>query len=132
MKLLSILVCLFMLAGCAKSAPYDDEIMYDHASELKDIVQIVDGEVKFGANDGLSSDAIIQKALKTRPNALDSFSPYSVEFAISGDDAVVLMCDGNVGLIEDAGCTAKVERILWSNPEPDTCRFALDTSQMCY
>lgn len=132
MKLLSILVSVLVLVGCAQGAPYDDEIMYDHASELKDIVQAVDGEVKFGANNGLSSDAIIQKVREAHPNAFNSFAPYSLEFAISGDDAVVLMCDGNVGLIEDAGCTAKVDRVLWIEPRLDSCRFELDTSQICY
>jgi len=131
MKLLTGILFSFLVAGCANCASYNDESMFDYASKLKDIAQAIDGEVKFGDVEGLSLNDIIVRATANEPRALEYFSGYQLQFKIKDGNAVALMCDGNISLIEDAGCSAKVDKMLWNTPKANSCHFSLDISPIC-
>ncbi|GHA66867.1 hypothetical protein ACFFLZ_15320 [Photobacterium aphoticum] len=131
MKLLPFLGLIALLTGCISSAPYSDEALYDVASTLKDITQAVDGEIKFGDTDNLTHAQIIDNALAADPSLLDKLKPYQWQLAIQGDHAVMLLCDDDIALMEDAGCNAQFDNAYWQQPKPDSCRIQLQAQEVC-
>ena len=120
-----------LLTACMARAPYSDETMYDVASHLKDVSQAVDGEIKFGDIANLTHAQIIQQAMASDPQKLDALKPYQLQLAIQGDHAVMLLCDNDVALMEDAGCNAAFDTPYWQDPKSDTCSVRLDAQTVC-
>lgn len=131
MKLLIKLSLLILLTACSAQAEYSDEAMYDLASILKDVAQAVDGEVKFGEIHNLADEQIIANAMSSAPDKLAKLSEYQVVLEIQGDNAVMLLCDGDVALMEDAGCNAAFDNGYWHQPKHNTCKISLNASSVC-
>jgi len=123
---------LFMtLTSCSAQAEYSDETMYDLASILKDVAQAVDGEIKFGEINNLADEQIIANAMSSAPDKLAKLSEYQMILDIQGDHAVMLLCDGDVALMEDAGCNAAFDNHYWHQPQHNTCKISLNASSVC-
>lgn len=140
MRLITTLALLMALTSCSTQAKYSDEVMYDMASILKDVSQAVDGELKWGNTEGLSQEEIISSAISTNPNQLPELEVLANEGKVAnyrllqefqGDNAVMLICDGNVALMEDAGCNAEFDKIYWKSPRSNTCSINLDAAAIC-
>ncbi|MEL6114051.1 hypothetical protein P0Y67_02445 [Photobacterium sp. SP02] len=131
MKLLIKLALLMALTSCSAQAEYSDETMYDLASILKDVAQAVDGEIKFGEINNLADDQIIAKAMSSAPDKLAKLNEYQVILEIQGDNAVMLLCDGDVALMEDAGCNTAFDNSYWHQPQHNTCKISLSASSVC-
>ena len=138
MKLLITIPLFIMLISCTSKANYPDEVMYDIASILKDVSQSVDGELKFGETTGLTQKKIIDMALSN--SQLDEISDlvkraniaeYKMISEFQDDNAVMLICDGNMALMEDAGCNAAFDRVYWKSPKVNTCEIRIDASKIC-
>lgn len=50
-----------------------------------------------------------------------------------GCDSAVLVCGAQGGkpLLEEAGCTAKLDQYRWNSGDVDRCDFTLDVKQVC-
>lgn len=131
MKGLIKLALLMALTSCSAQAEYSDETMYDLASILKDVAQAVDGEIKFGEINNLADDQIIAKAMSSAPDKLAKLNEYQVILEIQGDNAVMLLCDGDVALMEDAGCNTAFDNSYWHQPQHNTCKISLSASSVC-
>lgn len=140
MRLITTLALLMALTSCSTPAKYSDEVMYDMASILKDVSQAIDGELKWGKTEELSQEEIISSATSTNPNQIPELKVLAQEAKVAnyrllhefqGDNAVMLICDGNVALMEDAGCNAEFDKIYWKSPRSNTCSINLDAAAIC-
>ena len=140
MKLLTTIALILTLTSCTTQAKYSDEIMYDIASILKDITQAIDGELKFGDTAGLTSHEIIDNATRSNADNLAKLpklakaaeiSDYRILSEFQEDNVVMLICDGDIALMEDAGCNAAFDKSYWDTPQPNSCSIKLDAAEIC-
>lgn len=140
MRLLTTIAFLLSLTSCTTQARYSEEVMYDIASILKDVTQAVDGEVKFGDITGLTSKEVIEKATSSNSNKLTNLpelaqeaniADYRIILELQKDNAVMMICDGNIALMEDVGCNAAFDKIYWNAPRPNSCKITLDAAEIC-
>ncbi|WP_105189924.1 hypothetical protein [Pseudoalteromonas sp. T1lg48] len=132
MKYLSLIITTLFAVGCTSLAHgHDPEEMADLASQLKDISAAVDGTLKFSAEDFPDSQALLLAALDNDTSRLVPFQHYKLTIAVQNDNAVLLLCEDDVALIEDAGCTAKSDMQHWQAAEAKSCEFTLDTEHIC-
>lgn len=131
-RYITYLLTAFTLIGCnSHAAKYDPEVMYDLASHLKDVAESVDGLVKFGGGKAMSNDQLIIAATETYPERRELFDQYNLLIKVEGDNAALLLCESNVALIEDAGCTAISDVQHWKSDQILPCEFTIDVSVIC-
>lgn len=125
-------VCVSVLSvGCSSSNQYNDEKMYDLASKFKDLAQTVDGAIKFGDTVIKNGDKALEIVSREYPEKVISFAKYKIKVDVQGDNAVLLLCDSDIALIEDAGCNAALDNIYWKDIHHNSCEFTLDSNQLC-
>lgn len=119
------------LTGCA-SAPQSDEWLV-RASELTKLTAAVEGYVRYDAPDGTAAGReLLEAATKHDPALLAPFADLSVRVRTQNRHASVLVCtrDERRGMLEDVGCTGKLDRALWQmGTRP--CSFTLDIAAVC-
>lgn len=121
-----------LLAGCSLTqGKYSDEKMYDIAAQVKDLSQAVDGYLKFGDATGLSGRTLLLKAVNNDENKLTFLDEYTLKVDIQGDNAVLLVCDGDKALIEDAGCNLALDKAHWQQQGNNTCQITLQAAAVC-
>lgn len=140
MKLIIVITLLLSLTSCANSSQYSEEVMFDMASILKDVAQAVDGELKFGDTAGQTEKEIFENAISANPAQITKLSQLAIDGNISnyrilsefqGNNAVMLICDGDIALMEDAGCNSEFDKIYWDSPKPYSCQIKLDAAALC-
>ncbi|MDO6706949.1 hypothetical protein [Photobacterium sp. 1_MG-2023] len=140
MRLFTTVALFLTVTSCTTQAEYPEEVMYDIASILKDISQAVDGELKYEDTTGLTSEEVINNATASIPDQLAKLPKLAVEGNVSryrivsefqGNNAVMLICDGDVALMEDVGCNTEFDNIYWHAPQPNTCTIRLDAAAIC-
>lgn len=131
MKYIVFIILSILTAGCSAKNPYNNEEMYDLASQFKDLSQTVDGSIKFG-------DAVVESGVQAleivsveQPDKVVPFVKYTIKVEIQGDNAVLLLCEDDVALIEDAGCNAVLDKIYWKEIKSNSCVITLDSNQVC-
>lgn len=133
LKGLSVLIIyIFLLSGCATIGHQDDEAMYMKASALTKLSAAVEGTVRYeGLPANLSDDALLKLSIEDDPDLLEPFNGYLLKVNKNFRHAIVLLCspDGTQGLLEDAGCTAKMDVHLWQQKMP--CAFTLSADKVC-
>ncbi len=118
------------------SASSDDvaERMYALAPALTRLTSAVESAVRYkNAPPGLRDDALLEFATRHDRSLLEPLKRFRVLAKREGRDAVVLVCGRKqpVRLLEDAGCSAKLDRHHWRSPEPLPCEFTLDAAAIC-
>jgi hypothetical protein len=131
MKTITLLICIFLSVSCSAINKYDDERMYDLASKFKDLSQSIDGHIKFSEDLIYDGDQILNQMLLSAPNLLTSFADFTIKVSVQKSNAILLLCDGDIALIEDAGCNAVMDKILWKDVKPNSCEFTIDSIQLC-
>ena len=130
MKFIFVILMVSLSFGCTANK-YNDEKMYDLASELKDLSQTIDGYLKFGDIEFKDGVELLDLVSKEYPSKVDDFVGYDIKVDIQADNAVLLLCDGDIALIEDVGCSAVVDQILWKNIQRNSCEFKIDANKVC-
>ncbi|KOO04733.1 hypothetical protein [Vibrio nereis] len=140
MRLFTTIALMLMLTACVSQGKYSEEVMYDMASLLKDVTQAVDGELKFGDTTGLTNAEVIENATSSNPEQLvklpdlakeGNVSNYRIISEFQGDNAVMLICDGDIALMEDVGCNTAFDSGYWHAPQPNSCQITLDAAKIC-
>ncbi len=74
---------------------------------------------------------LLKLACKRDPKLLEPFKKYTVKVHKENRHAIVLVCtpNGKQGLLEDAGCTAKMDKHLWKSSV--ACKFTLKVKDVC-
>lgn len=135
LKRIVLLASLFILTtGCATdgSTKNPDE-MYIAASALTKLSASVESTVRYkNPPENISDEELLQLATEHDPSLMTPFSGYTVRVLREDRHAVVLVCseDGTLGLLEDIGCTAAMDKHLWQ-VEGSDCNFTLTSSSAC-
>ena len=125
-------VLVLAVLGCA-SLP-DANQMNRVASSLTKLSAAVDAVVRYDDIPQDASDlAILSKVAASNPTLLDDFKGLQLKLIRSAEDSAVLVCDasGRNALLEDAGCTAKLDAHRWNTQSPSPCEPSLSLKQLC-
>lgn len=132
-----LLSCAVVVAtlGCASvgQSP-NEETMLIQASALTKLSAAAESAVRYkDAPEDLSDRALLQWATSHDPALLAPFPAYTLKVLRQDRHAVVLMCteDGAIALLEDAGCTAKLDRHRWRDMPDAVCGFSLEPRIVC-
>ena len=133
MVLLSALF-VFSTAICAQD--FSEEAMMIKASELTKLTTAVESAVRYEQEQSatLGEPELLKFATSTDPTLLGRFVGLKVRVSRSSDlHAAVLICtgDGSRALLEDAGCTAAMDRHAWRETPEAGCEFKLDLTSLC-
>lgn len=79
----------------------------------------------------MGTEQIIRESVKSSPTLANALKNYKVSIRVDGLDSAILVCMplGDNFLVEDAGCSAEVDRQYRDYPMP--CSFQLDLSKTC-
>jgi hypothetical protein len=120
------------LAGCATS--HTERELNFTASALTKVSAAVDSTVRYTSGLEQANGAQLLALSTDHDSALmEPFKNFSVLVRRVGSYSEVLVCepDGSRGLLEDAGCTAKLDKHLWRDNPPALCQFTLDLEAVC-
>lgn len=130
-KIIAVLaVCL--VTACA-TQPSAQEMNY-LASALTKVSAAVDATVRYRRPaDGLPEAELLQLSTAHDPALMKPFDGLTVRVLRDGRDSAVLVCEarGGKALLEDAGCTAKLDQHRWNSGGVDRCEFTLDIKKVC-
>jgi hypothetical protein len=126
---------IIVLAGCAlTSGAGESERMLVLGSALTKLSSAAESAARYKHPPENISDAkFLSLATKHDPTLLQPFSEYAVRVLLQDRHAVVLVCtnDKTRALLEDAGCSAELDRHLWENKPARPCEFTLKVSDVC-
>lgn len=112
-----------------------EESMMIKASELTKLSTAVESAVLYekDRSSGLESAELLKFATEHDPELLSRFSTYEVRVSTKEEHAALLVCtgDGRRALLEDAGCTAPLDRQAWQEAPDAPCEFKLDLAALC-
>jgi hypothetical protein len=120
------------LAGCATS--HTERELNFTASALTKVSAAVDSTVRYTqVLDQTTSAELLALSTEHDPELMEPFKNFRVLVRRVGPYSEVLVCepDGSRGLLEDAGCTAKLDKHLWRDDPPALCQFTLELEVLC-
>jgi hypothetical protein len=104
------------------------------ASRLTKIAKMVDDYASTNPDATLmTGQQLVQRATGHDEEALQPFGDYFVTARVEGRSSSVLVCtsDQRLGLLEDAGCTARADVHRWQHVPTLPCGFSLDLDATC-
>ena len=128
------LLLLFPLFGCLPSHANEEEQYYQLATSLSKLSKAVEAVVAFDDPPaGTSGEELLALATAHDPSLLTPFTGYSVQAVRQGEHASVMVCtdDRDKALLEDAGCSAALDRHAWKNKPLPPCEPAVDLDKVC-
>jgi hypothetical protein len=135
MRLIAIAFVALIANGCSAFADrIDESTMLPLAAALTKLSRAVDAAVRYDSGAAaLPEQELLKSSTAHDPSLLEPFAEYAVGLSVRTPDSSVLVCtkDRSRGLLEDAGCTAPLDRHLWQAPEPLACRPVLDLAAVC-
>lgn len=134
-RLSIILISLIIFSGCAVNSLADEsEKMLSLGSALTKLSAAVDSTVRYeDLPEDISDSELLALATKHDPTLLSPFSDYVKKVRRQNHHAIMLICsgDGKQALIEDVGCTAKLDKHSWEIKPALSCEFTLTVSNSC-
>ena len=132
MRLLLVTLALLVCNACAaeNQALCDTEDRYETASHFSDFVQKVNFKYAFEDIEGLSNEQIIEQVARTDKDYRAIHNNFNVKSYFENDNVVMQMCEGDSLIIEDAGCTAKVEKVFECGERP-ACALSRNAFKVC-
>ncbi|MDO9082484.1 MAG: hypothetical protein Q7U56_04300 [Humidesulfovibrio sp.] len=127
-------VLLFLMVGCCAAQAQSNSKMESLGSALILLIPSVDEVVCCDSKaEGMSDDELLRYATSNNPKKLDPFVDYTLKVKRQNGHAAVLVCtaDGQTALLEDAGCTFKMEQHHWKASPALPCDFTLDLDTVC-
>lgn len=132
--IIALLVLTLTTGSCAHAASYSEEEMYSLAAALTKLSAAVESAVAFkDPPEKLSQGELLKFATQHDPSLLRPFDGFTLHVLRQGGHAGVLVCtpEGGRGLLEDAGCTGRLERHWWKEDPQKPCAFTLNLSAVC-
>lgn len=121
-----------LLNGCASHA--DSEEMHEKASALTKVSSALEAAVYFNnPPDGLQDRALLEYATEHDPSLLEPFHDLALKAGYANSHGVVLVCDeqGQEALLQDLGCTAKLDDHFWQTANAERCEVDLHATAKC-
>ena len=132
-KIVFLALALIFTAGCRVSGA-DEEEMDRLASALTKLSAAVEASVGYeNTPTGIGEKELLRLATQHDPALLKPFENYTVRVLSRDRHAIVLVCtkEKRQGLLEDAGCSAKLDAHLWQADPPRACEFTVKVEQAC-
>ena len=129
---LATVVVVVSLAACAVP-PTERQLNY-LGSALTKVSAAVDATVRYASpTERLPEDQLLQLSTAHDPDLLKPFQGMTVRVLRTGVDSAVLVCqkDAGAALLEDAGCTARLDSQRWNSGGAKRCEFTLDLKTIC-
>jgi hypothetical protein len=134
MKKLTICAALLLLSACVSTGDaVRQETMLTQASALTKLSSATEALVRYGQpHAGMDDAALLAEATRDDPALLTPFAAYQVRVLNQDRHAVVLVCtkDGGRALLEDAGCTGKMDVHHWEKAAAP-CAFSVSVPATC-
>ena len=122
------------MVGCSLCPPVNVEKMLELGSALTKLSTAVESTVRYkNPPAGISDEDLLVMASQQDPELLRPFDEYKLRVLSQDKHAIVLVCtkDGKKGLMEDAGCSGKLDRHLWEEELVMPCEFTLSIPPAC-
>lgn len=132
LRLVAAVVILLGAGACARAN--DDETLMRAAALLRTIANDVDAFVSSSPEASTLPEAeIIQRATIRDPSRLVELGDYVLRVKVEGRNSAVLMCssDRTRGLVEDAGCSGRVDKLYFREGPGQSCVFTLNLAEVC-
>jgi hypothetical protein len=131
----SIVLLISLSAGCAPKQQKESE-MGELSSAVTKLTKNVEGTVRWTnppLPPDISDSELLAKSTEHDPEIMKFFQNYTVRIKHNNKDALVLICtkDQKQALFEDAGCTAKLDWILWNEQPQLKCEFTTTVENAC-
>jgi len=130
--------CAILFLGCPHPRPpVENGHDVGQMEELGDHLLYLTAKVQASAAEGTLPDGPdkerIAFATRDDPPVMTPFEGYRVRVARDGENAAVLVCtrDGKTALLEDLGCTARLDVEHWRSPSPPACAFTSNLHDAC-
>ena len=108
--------------------------MLIQASALTKLSAAAESAVRYkDVPEDLTDRALLRWATSHDPALLAPFPAYTLKVLRQDRHAVVLVCteDGTIALLEDAGCTAELDRHRWRDTPDAVCGFSIEPRVVC-
>jgi hypothetical protein len=131
------LIVVAVLAGCSTLAPekqYSQEEMMSAAVALSKVSAAAEANLRYGSSSAnISDDTFLAQSVAHDPELLKPLASYQVKSMRQDGHAILLLCsqDGTTALLEDAGCSAALDRHRWRDSPRSRCAFSIDAAQLC-
>ncbi|MDB5747809.1 MAG: hypothetical protein JWP72_2657 [Massilia sp.] len=129
-----LFLILVFVSGCASTGEkLSPEEMYIRASALTKLSSAMESYVRYGSPLAGQNDAqLLAEGTKHNPALITNMGDYKIRVLSQERHAVVLMCTkaGDRALLEDAGCTGKVDAHHWKKKNVP-CEFTLLLPATC-
>lgn len=122
------------VSACAVHGPFkeDEQAMQTLGSALTKLSSAVDVTVAYeDLPEGISDQELLVQSTRHDPELLRRFDGYRLRVLHQDSYAVLLVCSETDGraLLEDATCTAPMDRHAWR--EATSCEFTLRDPKLC-
>lgn len=131
---LTIVVVVLLLFGCACAQVRSETKINELGSALTKLSSSVESTVRYkGMGADLPDDKLLILSTKHDPGLLEPFQGYTLRVLRQNGHTAVLVCteDGLAALLEDAGCTARMDQHRWRDRPVPPCEFTLDLDKVC-
>lgn len=125
-------VFVILATGCATPSP--EREMNSLASALTKLAAAVDASVRYDdPMASMSETNLLRLATAHDPSLMAPFVSFELHVQRVGSDSSVLICRASAGqaVLEDAGCTALMERHHWKSQPALACEPTLDLHTIC-
>ena len=128
----TVIMSAFVTVGCASA--FSDENLTRLATSLTKVSSSVHATVRYDRSaDTLDEAELLDFSVSHKPSYLTPFEGFIVKVRRDGKYSSVLVCDedGKEGLMEDAGCTGKMDEAMWQTMPEAACAFTLNLAEVC-
>lgn len=130
-----VLAIPLVLAGCTITDPsvQDEQAMQSLGAALTKLTSAVDVATAYeDLPPDIDEQQLLQRSTQHDPALLTPFDGYAVRVLNADGHVVLLVCadDRRRGLLEDAACTARLDRHAWREAGA-ACEFSLEVAALC-
>lgn len=123
-----------LLAGCGTVLADDASRLEQMGSHLILVLPAVEEEICGDpASANLPESALVSLTRKRLGNRLDAFAGHVLRVRCQQGLATMLVCspDGSRALLQDAGCSLRLDEKTWKQRPDSPCEFTLDLATIC-
>ncbi len=120
--------------SCIAAKAVDPDEMYQKAAALTKLSAAAESAARYGdIPDNIDDREFLNRATVHDKSLLEPFGNYKLRVLRQDKHAIILVCnrEGNIGLLEDAGCTAELDKHLWQENPSRPCEFTLTVGEVC-
>ena len=132
-----MLALVLVLAGCTTLPPggkVSEAEMMSAGAALTKVSAATEANLRYGSSTEALSDAdFLTQSVAHDSGLLLPLSAYQIKSMRKDGHSAILLCsqDGANALLEDAGCTAALDRHRWRDDSGSSCTFSVDLKQLC-